>query len=135
MCPSPPITKPADKATTPATIGISKYASTSLGELVFVELPTIPLTVSAGDSIGAVESVKTASDLYAPVSGEVVETNSALEDSPTLLNDDPECEAGDEGWILKIKLSEEGKQELQGTGEDAPLMDAAAYKKFTESEA
>ncbi|KAF1345958.1 glycine cleavage H-protein-domain-containing protein [Delphinella strobiligena] len=105
------------------TIGVSDYAAHALGDVVFVELPTIDLEVAAGDSIGAVESVKSASDIMTPVSGIILETNSVLEDKPSNINRDPEGE----GWLAKIKISD--KIELDG------LMDAAAYKAFTEESA
>lgn len=107
----------------PGTIGVSDYAAHALGDVVFVELPTLDLEVAAGDSIGAVESVKSASDIMTPVSGIIVETNSVLEDKPSNINRDPEGE----GWLAKIKISD--KTELDG------LMDAAAYKAFTEESA
>lgn len=104
----------------PGTIGISQYAASALGDVVFVELPTVDLEVSAGDSIGAVESVKSASDIMTPVSGVIVEANSVLEDTPSTINKSPE---GD-GWLAKIKIS--SKAEFEG------LKSAEEYKKFTE---
>ena len=101
-----------------ATIGITDYAQDSLADLVYFELPEVGDTLAAGDEFGVVESVKAAADLYAPVSGEVVEANSALEDTPELANSDPYGEA----WIVKIKLS--NPDEVDG------LMDAAAYKAY-----
>ena len=88
--------------------------------MVYVELPELELEVSAGDTIGAVESVKSASDILTPVSGKIVEANSVLEDKAATINKGPETD----GWLAKIQLSD--KTELEG------LMDAAAYKKFTE---
>jgi glycine cleavage system H protein len=105
-----------------ASIGISAYAAKALGDVVYVELPTVDLEVSKGDSIGAVESVKSASDIMTPVSGTIVEVNNVLEEKPGTINASPE---GD-GWLAKIKLSEEAKAELEG------LMDEKAYKAFTE---
>lgn len=102
------------------TIGISTYAAKALGDVVFVELPTVPLEVSKGDSIGAVESVKSASDIMTPVSGKVVEANSVLEDTPNKINKSPE---GD-GWLAKIEVSD--ASEVDG------LMDGEGYRKFTE---
>ena len=102
------------------TIGITSYASHALGDVVFVELPTLDLEVAAGDSIGAVESVKSASDIMTPVSGIIVEANSVLEDKPGNINKDPEGE----GWLAKIKVTDQA--ELEG------LMDEAGYKTFTE---
>ncbi|KAI9851521.1 MAG: glycine cleavage system H-protein subunit [Thelocarpon superellum] len=102
------------------TIGISKYAAKSLGDVVYVELPTAELEVSAGDAIGAVESVKSASDILTPVSGTVVEANAVLEDKPGTINKGPEAE----GWIAKITIAD--PKDLEG------LMDGEAYAAFTE---
>ncbi|MDH5353912.1 MAG: glycine cleavage system protein GcvH [Gammaproteobacteria bacterium] len=85
-----------------ATVGVSDHAQELLGDLVFVELPDEGDSVSAGDSVGVIESVKAASDTYAPLSGEIVEINSELEDSPERINDDP---YGD-GWMYKIKMED-----------------------------
>ena len=84
------------------TVGITDHAQEALGDLVFVELPEVGDSVNAGDEAGVVESVKAASDIYAPVSGEVVEVNPALEDTPELINSDPYGE----GWMYKIKVTE-----------------------------
>jgi glycine cleavage system H protein len=105
-----------------ATIGITQHAAEQLGDLVFVELPAIGKTVSPGDEAAVVESVKAASEVYAPLSGEVVEVNSVLEGEPGKVNEAPEGE----GWFLKLKLS--SPSELDG------LMDAAAYKAFVEEQ-
>jgi glycine cleavage system H protein len=102
------------------TIGISTYAANALGDVVFVELPTTSLEVSAGDTIGSVESVKSASDIMTPVAGVIVEANSVLEDKPATINKSPE---GD-GWIAKIEVAD--VNEVEG------LMDEEAYKAFTE---
>jgi glycine cleavage system H protein len=102
------------------TIGISEYAAKALGDVVFVELPTIDLEVNQGDSIGAVESVKSASDIMTPISGKVIEANNVLEDNPGTINKSPE---GD-GWLAKI--------EVKNAGEVDQLMDGDGYKKFTE---
>ena len=104
-----------------ATIGITKYAAESLGDVVFVELPASGKTVAAGGEAAVVESVKAASDIYAPAGGTVTTANSALEAAPSKVNEDPEGE----GWLFKLKLS--NKDEF------AKLMDAAAYAKFLES--
>ena len=96
-------------------VGISDYAQDQLGEIVFVELPEIGTTFAADEEFGVVESVKTASDLYSPVSGEVVEVNESLEDGPEVINSDP----FGEGWMLKIKPSD-------GAEIDA-LLDAQGY--------
>ena len=105
------------------TIGISTYAAHSLGDVVYVELPTPDLTVSAGDSIGAVESVKSASDIMTPVAGTIIEANSLLEEKPGTINKGPEGE----GWIARIKL--EGQEERERVG---GLMGGDEYRKFTE---
>ena len=105
-----------------ALIGITDFAQNALGDLSYVDMPEVDDEVSQGEEFGAVESVKAASDLIAPVSGEVVETNEALVDNPRLVNDD--CMAN---WIIKITLSD--PSELDS------LMDEDAYKAFCESEA
>lgn len=104
-----------------ATIGISDYAQQQLGDVVFIELPDVGKTVSRGDEIAVVESVKAASEIYAPVSGEVVEVNDTLSDTPGAVNESAE---GD-GWFFKLRLS--------NTSELDPLMDAAAYKAFADA--
>ncbi len=103
-------------------IGITDYAQDSLGDVVYVELPTVGAVLSAGDEAGVVESVKAASDIYAPVSGEVVEVNEELEDAPETINDSP---YGD-GWFFKMKLSDPDELE--------DLLDAAAYTEVIENE-
>lgn len=100
------------------TVGITDFAQQQLGELVFVELPDVGNTVSTGDETGVLESVKAASELYAPVSGEIIEANNELEGNPTKVNEDPTGE----GWIFKIKLANQD--------EFAGLMDENAYKAF-----
>ena len=102
-----------------ATIGITDHAQDELGDVVFVELPDEGDTFDAGDSFGTVESVKAVSDLYTPVGGEVVEVNSALEDAPEQINDDPYGE----GWIVKLRTSEE-----------ADLLSPEEYEKVVEEE-
>jgi len=97
-------------------VGISDFAQEQLGDVVFVELPEQSNHVSAGDSIAVVESVKAASDIYAPVSGTVVEINEALVDTPEQVNEDPY----ENGWFFKIKMDDEGELEN--------LMDAASYE-------
>ena len=99
-----------------ATIGVSDHAQELLGDLVYVELPEVGDTVAAGDSVGVIESVKAASDTYAPISGEIIEVNADLEDSPERINVDP---YGD-GWMVKIKLSDSSELD--------ELMDAATYE-------
>lgn len=105
-----------------ATIGITEYAAKALGDVVFVELPTVDSDVSAGDTIGAVESVKSASDIMTPVTGTIVEANMALEEKPKTINDSPE---GD-GWIARVKVTD--ASELDG------LMDAKEYQASLEEE-
>jgi glycine cleavage system H protein len=102
-----------------ATIGITSFAANELGDIVFVELPEPGASLSQFGTFGVVESVKAVSDLYAPVSGEVVEVNEALRDAPELLNSDP----FGEGWIAKVELADPA--ELDN------LMDAAAYAAET----
>ena len=104
-----------------ATIGITEYAQEQLGDIVFVELPNEGATFDKGDDAAVVESVKAASDVYAPISGEVVEANSALEDEPALVNSDAEAD----GWFFKLRIAD--ASELEG------LMDEATYKKFVAS--
>ena len=101
-----------------ATIGITKYAQEQLGDVVYVELPEVGKSFGKGDEAAVVESVKAAAEINAPVSGEVVEANPALEEDPGLVNKDPEGGA----WFIKIKLADSG--ELDG------MMDADAYAKF-----
>lgn len=103
------------------TVGITDYAQGSLGDIVFVEVPEVGATFSKGDDVAVVESVKAASELYAPVSGEITETNDALAADPALVNTSPT----DEGWFFKIKLVDPSELD--------ELMDEAAYKKFVES--
>lgn len=98
-------------------VGITDYAQSQLGNVVYVDMPEVDDEVTAGEEFGAVESVKAASDLISPVSGTVVEVNEALEDEPELLNKD-----AFENWIIKVELS--NKSELDS------LMDAKAYEEF-----
>ncbi len=102
-----------------ATVGITYHAQDELGDVVFVELPEKGATFEAGEAFGTVESVKAVSDLYAPVGGEVIEVNSALEDAPEKINEDP---YGD-GWMLKLRAS--------GGGD---LLSAEEYEKFLQEE-
>lgn len=101
-----------------ATVGISKHAADALGDVVFVETPEAGKTVSVGDSFAVVESVKAASDVYAPVAGEVIEGNEALASAPETVNADPEGE----GWFAKIRISDASQLDA--------LMDKAAYDQF-----
>ncbi|KAG7004493.1 glycine cleavage system H [Physcia stellaris] len=104
------------------TIGITTYASRALGDVVYVELPTLDLSVSAGDTIGAVESVKSASDILTPVSGTIVAANDVLEEKPGVINKGPEGE----GWVARIELAEGAGEEvgrLMDRGYEAMLGD------------
>jgi glycine cleavage system H protein len=104
-----------------ATIGISDHAQEALGDIVFAEVPDAGKQVAKGQEAAVVESVKAASDVYAPVSGEVIVGNSAIADDPSLVNRDPEGE----GWFFKLKLSDPG--ELDG------LMDEGAYRDWVKT--
>ena len=85
-----------------AIIGITDHAQESLGDIVFIELPKVGRLINTGDQVGVVESVKAASDLFAPISGEIIEVNNELTNSPQLMNSDPE----NSGWYMKIKLND-----------------------------
>jgi len=100
-----------------AVVGITEYAQDALGDLVFVELPDIGATFNKGDDLAVVESVKTAAEVYAPVTGEVVAVNSDLPDNPELIKESLEA-----GWIAKIKMTDETDM--------AEMMDDASYKDF-----
>ena len=101
-----------------ATIGITAYAAEQLGDVVFVETPDVGKTVKAGDGLAVVESVKAASDVYAPISGQVVEGNGALGEAPETVNDQPEGA----GWFAKIKIANPAEYDA--------LMDRTAYDAF-----
>jgi len=101
-------------------IGITHYAQDQLGEVVFVELPAVGDAVEAGEEMGTLESVKAVSEMLAPLSGEVIEVNEALEDDPNLVNQSP----FDEGWLVKIT----------GSVEDLDMMDAQGYAALIEAE-
>jgi glycine cleavage system H protein len=103
-----------------ATVGITDYAQEQLGDVVFVELPEVGKAVAAGKEAAVVESVKAASEVYAPVDGEVVEVNAKLADDPALVNRAP---TGD-GWFLKLRIKDAAQL--------AKLMDEAAYRKYVE---
>ncbi len=104
-----------------ATIGITDYAQQQLGDVVFVEVPQVGRKVEKGESVAVVESVKAASDIFAPVSGEVVEANAALADSPGDINAEPMGK----GWFFKLRIADQAQ--LDG------LMDEAAYDAFVKS--
>ncbi len=103
------------------TIGITHHAQEELGDVVFVELPEIGAMLGAGDEAGAVESVKAASEIYAPLTGEIVDVNGTLEELPETVNGDPY----NDGWFFKMKLEDEG--------ELTDLLDAEAYAEFIDS--
>lgn len=107
------------------TVGISDHAQSQLGDMVYVEVPEIGSVVQAEEACAVVESVKAASDVYAPIAGEIIDANDALTDAPETVNNDP---YGD-GWIMKIKPLEGGASGM------ADLMDAQAYEAFLEDEA
>ncbi|KAI0375366.1 hypothetical protein BV20DRAFT_1009741 [Pilatotrama ljubarskyi] len=111
-----------DDQTQIGTVSITDYAQSSLGDVVYVELPQTGTAVEKGDQIGAVESVKAASDIFAPVSGTVEEINESLNDQPSLLNKSPE----EKGWLCKIKVSNPSELE--------ELMTEEEYKKHCESD-
>ena len=103
-----------------ATVGITDYAQEQLGDIVFVELPDVGTMLDKGGDAAVVESVKAASDVYAPITGEVMEGNSALEEDPALVNSSPE----EDGWFFRMTIGD--KDELEG------LMDDKAYKAFVD---
>lgn len=109
--------------TNQGTIGISIYAAQALGDVVFIELPTVGTKFGAGDTIGAVESVKSASDILAPQAGTVVAKNDLLEEKPGVINTSPE----QDGWIAKIEVESDGK-DVEG------LMGLDEYRKLTEEQ-
>ncbi|MBK5203259.1 MAG: glycine cleavage system protein GcvH [Prolixibacteraceae bacterium] len=104
-----------------ATVGITDFAQGELGDIVFVEAETVDNMVFVGESFGTVEAVKTVSDLFMPVSGDVLELNPELEDTPELVNQDPY----EKGWMIKVKMSDPSEVDK--------LMDAESYKKMLES--
>ena len=108
-----------------AVIGITAYAADQLGDVVFVELPATGVALDAAQAFGVIESVKTASDLFAPAAGEVVAINEALGEKPELVNDDP---YGD-GWMVRIRLTDPASADADGER----LMDADAYRKIVEA--
>lgn len=104
------------------TVGITDYAQKELGDVVFVELPTVGTQLDAGDELGSIESVKAVSELFTPVSGEVIEVNERLRDNPELVNTDP---YGD-GWMVRIRMTD-------GSEVDE-LMNAEEYEEYIEAE-
>ncbi|TFH85471.1 glycine cleavage system protein GcvH [Billgrantia azerbaijanica] len=105
-----------------ATIGITDHAQEALGDVVFVELPEVGRTLEKGEEFGVIESVKAASDLYAPVAGDIVEVNEALEDAPETVNETP---YGD-GWLMKVRLAD--------ASDIDELLDADAYQALVDAE-
>ena len=103
-----------------ATFGISVYAQDQLGDVVFVEVPDVGRSMDKGDELAVIESVKAASEVYAPISGEVVEVNEDLEDNPSQVNED----AQGAGWFAKVKIADASELD--------ELMDEAAYSEYTE---
>lgn len=106
-----------------ATIGLADHAQSELGDITYLELPDVGDTVTAGEPLGVVESVKAASDIYAPVGGEVIERNENAVNSPELVNQSPFVDA----WLIKVKVADAADLDA--------LMDAVAYDEFLESEA
>lgn len=102
-----------------ATVGITDYAQSQLGDIVFVEMPQVSTKIAASESFGAIEAVKTVADLFAPVSGEVIEINDNLDSNPDIVNSDPYIE----GWIIKLKVD--------NNDEINDLMNYDEYQKFT----
>ncbi|GLX01299.1 glycine cleavage system protein GcvH [Microtetraspora sp. NBRC 16547] len=102
------------------TVGVTAFAAEALGDVVFVQVPEVGATVEAGDAVGEVESTKSVSDIYAPVGGEIVETNPAVVDDPSLVNSDPYGE----GWLFRIRIE----------GEPEDLLSAAEYATLTSGE-
>lgn len=102
------------------TVGITEYAAEQLGDVVYVQVPEVGTTVAAGDAVGEVESTKSVSDIFAPVAGEVVEINSAVVDTPALVNSDPYGE----GWLFRVRVEEEPED----------LLSAAEYTALTSGE-
>jgi glycine cleavage system H protein len=103
-----------------ATVGITDHAQAALGEIVFVDLPEIGRVVAPGENTAALESVKAAADIYAPITGEIIEINGKLDDSPNLINENPH----DDGWMFQLKISDPSELE--------ELLDSTAYAATTE---
>ena len=109
-----------------ATIGITDFAATSLGDVVYVSLPALGATVAAGEPCGEVESVKSVSDLYSPVDGEVTEVNAELEGDPSLVNAEPYAA----GWMFRVRVAQDGNGDA---ALPADLLSAAEYEELTKS--
>lgn len=109
-------------------VGISEYAAEQLGDVVYVELPEAGTWVEQGDAVGAVESVKSASDINAPVRLRVLQVNDNLEEKPSTINKVPEDDSAGGGWIAKVEVDEEGAKQFE------KLLDAEAYKTFAGAE-
>ncbi|KAK3297448.1 glycine cleavage H-protein-domain-containing protein [Chaetomium fimeti] len=116
----------ADKKT--GVLGISEYAAKQLGDIVYVELPEEGKEVAAGDAVGAVESVKSAADINAPVSCKITQVNLLLEEKPGTINQVAEDDSHGGGWIAKVQLTEEGLKDFE------KMMDVTAYEEFTAEE-
>ena len=117
----------ADKKT--GVIGISEYAARALGDVVFVELPQGGKELKKGDIVGAVESVKSAADINAPIGCTITHVNTLLEETPGRINEVPEDDSHGGGWIAKVKVSEQGAKDFE------ELMDSQTYSEFTATEA
>ncbi|KAI0023685.1 glycine cleavage system H protein-like protein [Xylariomycetidae sp. FL0641] len=113
---------------TAGVIGISEYAAEELGDVVYVELPETDKEVGAGDAIGAVESVKSAADINAPITCKITAINLGLEEKPGTINQVPEDDSNGGGWLAKIAVDEQGRKDFEG------LMTLEEYKAFTGSE-
>lgn len=109
-------------------MGISEYAAKALGDIVYVELPDEGREVAAGDAIGAVESVKSAADINAPIGCKITQINTVLEEKPGTINQVPEDDSHGGGWIAKVQVTEQGLKDLE------KLMDSTAYEEFTTTE-
>lgn len=110
-------------------VGISEYAAEQLGDVVYVELPEADDWIEQGDAIGAVESVKSASDIHTPVRCKITQVNTALEEKPAIINKVPEDDSAGGGWLAKVEVDEASIKEYEG------LMDAEAYQAFTQETA
>jgi glycine cleavage system H protein len=111
---------------TSASVGITEFAAQQLGDVVYISLPAVGAAVTAGQPCGEVESVKSVSDLYSPVDGEVIEVNTELEDDPSLVNAEPYTS----GWMFRVRVAEDGNGDL---ALPADLLSAAEYEELTKS--